>query len=111
MAFTTLMLFQLFNVFNARSGDRSAFHRPFTNRWLWWSILMSLVLHALVLYVPPLQRAFGTVPLTFVDWGRCAVAASTVLWLVELAKLMRRARKGPASADARLPHEEARSIE
>ena len=35
MAFTTLMLFQLFNVFNARSDERSAFDGLFTNRWLW----------------------------------------------------------------------------
>jgi Ca2+-transporting ATPase len=35
MALTTLMLFQLFNVPNARSDDRSAFHDFFTNPWLW----------------------------------------------------------------------------
>ena len=27
MAFTTLVMFQLFNVFNSRSDERSAFHR------------------------------------------------------------------------------------
>jgi P-type Ca2+ transporter type 2C len=31
MVFTTLMLFQLFNVFSARSADRSAFEDAFTN--------------------------------------------------------------------------------
>ena len=31
MAFTTLMLFQIFNVFNARSDERSAFVQLFTN--------------------------------------------------------------------------------
>lgn len=46
MAFTTLMLFQLFNVFNARSDEQSAFHRFFQNRWLWGAIGLSLVLHA-----------------------------------------------------------------
>jgi Ca2+-transporting ATPase len=35
MAFTTLMLFQLFNVFNARSDERSAFVGLFHNLWLW----------------------------------------------------------------------------
>ena len=30
MAFTTLMLFQLFNVFNARSDERSAFSGLFS---------------------------------------------------------------------------------
>jgi P-type Ca2+ transporter type 2C len=34
-AFTTLVLFQLFNVFNARSDTESAFRNLFRNRWLW----------------------------------------------------------------------------
>jgi Ca2+-transporting ATPase len=34
MAFTTLMLFQMFNVVNARSDERSAFAHIFTNKWL-----------------------------------------------------------------------------
>ena len=35
MAFTTLMLFQIFNVFNARSDDQSVLVHLFTNGWLW----------------------------------------------------------------------------
>src|SRR5690606_38220493 len=35
MAFTTLVLFQLFNVFNARSDEESAFRGLFNNGWLW----------------------------------------------------------------------------
>ena len=35
MAFTTLMLFQIFNVVNVRSDERSAFVHVFTNGWLW----------------------------------------------------------------------------
>ena len=38
MAFTTLMLFQLFNVFNARSDETSAFTGLFTNVWLWGGV-------------------------------------------------------------------------
>jgi Ca2+-transporting ATPase len=40
--------------------------------------------------VEPLQRAFGTVPLTATDWVRCTVAASSALWVRELSKLVRR---------------------
>jgi P-type Ca2+ transporter type 2C len=35
MAFTTLVLFQLFNVFGSRSDERSAIEGLFTNHWLW----------------------------------------------------------------------------
>jgi Ca2+-transporting ATPase len=90
MAFTTLMLFQLFNVVNARSDEQSAFVHLFTNRWLWAALGVSLVLQALVLYVPALQRAFGTVGLSAEDWLRCVVVASTVLWLREASKLVSR---------------------
>jgi len=90
MAFTTLMLFQLFNVFNARSDERSAFVGLFGNGWLWAAVAVSLALQPLVIYVPVLQQAFGTVPLGWTDWLRCAAVASSVLWLRELHKSITR---------------------
>jgi Ca2+-transporting ATPase len=86
-AFTTLVLFQLCNVFNARSDTQSAFRGVFRNRWLWGAVVLSLGLHALVIYVPPLQKAFNVSPLTLQDWLLCTGVASTVLWLRELSKL------------------------
>ena len=86
MAFTTLMLCQMFNVLNARSDDRSAFVRPFRNRWLWIAIGVSMMLQVAVVHAPYLQRAFGTVGLSVTDWMKCTVAASSVLWAVELRK-------------------------
>ncbi len=90
MAFTTLMLFQSFNVFNARSNERSAFRGLFTNPWLWLAIILSLALQAVVVYVPLLQQAFSTVELSLGDWLRCALVASSVLWLRELSKTITR---------------------
>src|SRR5690606_7269163 len=87
MAFTTQMLFQLFNAFNARSDRASAFRRPFENRALWGAIVLALVLQVIVLYLAPLQRAFGTVPLSGADWLRSAAVASSVLWIREVVKL------------------------
>jgi Ca2+-transporting ATPase len=95
MAFTTLMMFQLFNVFNARSDHRSAFRKLFSNRWLWAAVGVSLVLHVGVIYLPLLQQAFSTVPLSATDWLRCTLVASTVLWVQELRKVLaRRAAAG-----------------
>lgn len=91
MAFTTLTLFQLFNVLNARSDARSAFSGLFENRWLWAAIGLSLLLQAAVLYVPWLQQAFSTVALTTGDWGICIAVASSVLWLREASKVLIRA--------------------
>ena len=98
MAFTTLMLGQLFNVFNARSDERSAFDGLFTNLWLWAAVGLSLTLHLAVIYLPFLQRAFSTEGLTGIDWLRCVSVASTVLWVREIAKVVTRARRRRAPA-------------
>ena len=52
MAFTTVVFFNLFNVFNARSDEQSAFVGLFSNHWLWGAILLSLLLQAAVIYIP-----------------------------------------------------------
>jgi Ca2+-transporting ATPase len=90
MAFTTLMMFQLFNAFNARSDEQSAFHGIFQNHWLWAAVGLSLLLHIAVIYTPFLQQAFSTTRLGFRDWAYCTAVASTVLWLRELMKLATR---------------------
>jgi P-type Ca2+ transporter type 2C len=99
MAFTTLMMFQLFNVFNARSDERSAFGGLFKNRWVWLAVLLSLLLQVAVIYVPFLRQAFSTVSLSFIDWLRCAATASSVLWLRELSKVVTRATDRRQSLD------------
>jgi Ca2+-transporting ATPase len=91
MAFTTVVFFSLFTVFNARSDERSAFEGLFSNKWLWGAVLLSLLMQAAVIYVPFLQQAFSTVSLSAGDWLRCAGVASSVLWLRELSKLVTRA--------------------
>ena len=88
LAFTTLVFFQLFNVFNARFDNHSAFHKLGSNPWLWLAVLISAALQVIVIYTPFLQRAFGTVPLSATDWAICIAIGSTVLWLMELKKLV-----------------------
>jgi Ca2+-transporting ATPase len=97
MAFTTLMLFQLFNALNSRSDEHSAFRGLFNNRWLWLGLGFSLGLQFVVLYVPFFQAAFSTVPLAARDWITCALVASSVLWVGELMKLLARRTRRSAS--------------
>jgi Ca2+-transporting ATPase len=99
MAFTTLVFFSLFTVFNARSDERSAFVGLFSNKWLWGAVVLALVLQASVVYVPFLQQAFATVSLRFGDWLRCAAVASSVLWLRELSKIVPRVTDHKQSPD------------
>src|SRR5690606_5610261 len=100
MAFTTLVMFQLFNVLNARSDERSAFRELLANRWLWGAIALSIALQALVVYVPPFQEAFSTTALSFADWIYCVAVASSVLWLRELSKAIKQLRRTRAGGDA-----------
>jgi Ca2+-transporting ATPase len=46
--FTTLMLFQMFNVFNARSDIHSIFYELFHNIWLWGAVALSLLQVAVI---------------------------------------------------------------
>lgn len=88
-AFTTLVMFQMFNVFNMRSQGRSLFGRDlFNNRWLWIAVAVSLLLHAAVIYFPPLQSAFDTVPLTLFDWLLATAVGSSVVIVMEVVKLV-----------------------
>jgi len=95
MAFTTLVLAQLFNCFNARSGRTSAFHGLFTNRWLWGAIALSALLQVAVVQLSFLNDAFGTTPLGAEEWLVCTGLASIVLWADESRKLVARLLRGP----------------
>jgi P-type Ca2+ transporter type 2C len=90
LGFTTLVFFQLFNVFNARSDERSAFRGLLENRWLWAAVALSALLQVAVIYLPFLQGAFNTVPLSLSDWLLCAAVGSSALWVYEIVKLIRR---------------------
>jgi Ca2+-transporting ATPase len=92
--FTVLVLAQLFNCFNARSGRASAFRRLFVNPWLWGAIALSAALQVAVVHVDVLNVAFGTAPLSPGQWLVCAAMASVVLWAGELDKWMSRRAGG-----------------
>ena len=101
MAFTTLMMFQLFNVYNCRSNWRSAFSGFFENKWLLAAVALSLFTHVLVIYVPFLQTAFHTVPLSLLDWAIATGLASTLLIGMEIVKFVLRIERRAAPAATR----------
>jgi P-type Ca2+ transporter type 2C len=91
LAFTTFVLFQIFNVFNARSEKRSAFNRQFfMNHMLWLALVCVVLLQILVVHWPPAQLIFHTVPLTLNDWLLGTGIAASVLLLEETRKLLQR---------------------
>lgn len=99
MAFTTMVFYSLFVVFNARSDKQSAFVGMFSNKWLWRAVLLSLLLQMAVVYVSFLQQAFSIVSLNLDDWLLCATVASSALWLGELSKILIGARDNRTKGD------------
>ncbi|MBL5766636.1 calcium-translocating P-type ATPase, SERCA-type [Bacillus sporothermodurans] len=68
VAFATLVLTQLINVFDCRS-EKSVFNRnPFGNMYLVWAVISSILLMLIVIYVPSLQQIFHTLPIIPKDW-------------------------------------------
>jgi Ca2+-transporting ATPase len=89
MAFTTLVVFQLFNTFNLRSTTRSIFaQNPFGNKWLVGAVALSFLLQLAVIY-SPLNIYFRTTPLTMTDWGLVFITSFSVIVLGELVKLFK----------------------
>ncbi|MRR34925.1 HAD family hydrolase, partial [bacterium] len=88
MTFVTLVLIQFLKAYNYRSDHRSVFLRPFANRWLNLAIVWELILLYLIMSVPLLEHAFGTVRLTLAEWALLSVAVFTVVPVIELGKWM-----------------------
>jgi Ca2+-transporting ATPase len=90
MTFVSLVLIQFFKAYNFRSDRHSVLRHPFANKWLNIAIVWELLLLALLVYVPILERTFGTFGLPLRDWLIIIAAAFTVSPVLELAKWMER---------------------
>lgn len=85
MAFTTLVVAELFNVFNVRSFLQKNGLPLGSNRKLLLAVVSSFILQLVVVYVPPVQEAFSTVPLLLEDWITIFAVgiAVLVIWTVK----------------------------
>ncbi|WP_374477319.1 cation-translocating P-type ATPase [Zoogloea sp.] len=91
LAFTTFVLFQFFNIFNARVEHGSAFNAQFFRNGKLWTALLAVVgLQVLVVHWGPAQALFDTVSLQPGEWGMAALVASSTLLLDEARKLILR---------------------
>ena len=89
LSFTTFVLFQCFNVFNARAEHGSAFAAGFfKNRMLWASLAAVLSLQAVAVHWAPAQSIFGTTALRAAQWAMAIGVASSVLVLEEGRKAL-----------------------
>lgn len=91
VAFTMLVVVQLFNAFSARSFTRSVFAiNPFSNYMLLLAVFTSVLMVLVMVYVPFLNETLGTYPLNLNDWVIVAVASLVPVVAVESYKAIQR---------------------
>ena len=89
LAFTVFVMFQFFNIFNARAENGTTFNkRFFHNRLLWVSLLGVVCLQVVAVHWPPAQMIFRTTNLTLVDWVLVVGVAASILILEEMRKVV-----------------------
>lgn len=88
VAVNTLVLFEMFYLFNSRYIKATIFCRGgfAGNRYVLISIVILIVFQLCFTYLAPLQSLFGTTAINFKMWLRILVVSSSVLFLVELEK-------------------------
>jgi Ca2+-transporting ATPase len=87
MAFCAMVAFEWFMAFSARSDEHTVFKLGFfRNKVLIGSISLAILLQLAVIYVPFLQAAFKTYPLSFQDWAIILSASIGLFLLEELRK-------------------------
>jgi len=102
LTFVSLVLIQFFKAYNYRSDWHSVLRRPFSNRWLNYAVGWELLLLVAIVYVPFLQRAFGTYALTAGEWALAGLAALTVMPVLETVKWCQRHGYLGAGGDRRV---------
>jgi len=91
LAFTTFVLFQAFNAFNARAETSTAFDRQqLRNPTLWTALAGVVVMQAIAVHWEPARAIMHTVPLAPLDWLVAASVAASILVLEEARKMFAR---------------------
>jgi Ca2+-transporting ATPase len=87
LVFTSIVVFEWFFAFQARSADKTVFQLGFfRNPWLFPCMIVGLGLQALVVYLPIANRIFHTLPLTPEELGWIFIPALVALTIESLRK-------------------------
>tara|TARA_Y100000031_G_C8240783_1_gene395596 strand:- start:143 stop:2824 length:2682 start_codon:yes stop_codon:yes gene_type:complete len=99
MAFSTLVMFQMFAVMSSRSLLPS-FKKlnPFSNLWLIGAVSISLIVQAIVIYWRPMQIVFGTTGLVWMDIGKILIVSFLGFVMMEVSKFALKIGNGKAKA-------------
>lgn len=85
IAFTTLVMFQLFNVLTYRAKNFKINFK--TSKYLIGSVIITILLQLAVLYTP-LNVAFKTVPIGLIDWVKILLVTCLMFIILESRKML-----------------------
>jgi Ca2+-transporting ATPase len=89
-AFSALSILEMYHVFNCKSEKRSIFSVGlFNNMFLVSSVLLTVVLQLMVIYVPLLQRIFHTVALSGGELLLLFALCSLPVFFMEIKKALK----------------------
>ena len=88
MAFSTLCLARLFHGFNARSRQSLFKVGLFTNKYLWFALIIGVVLLHIVLLLPSLQGIFEIATITGAQLGTIYALSLMPLVVIQLYKVL-----------------------
>jgi Ca2+-transporting ATPase len=91
MTFAGIVIAQVGNVLASRTSKASIFKTSIkTNKWIWLGIASQISIISILVYVPLMQRFFGTTALELLDWAFLALIAVTVIFAEEIRKWFER---------------------
>lgn len=89
IVFGSMVIFEWFRAFNARSDEHTVFKLGLLrNRWLVVSVSGAILLQLAIIYVPFLQVAFSTVPLGIDKWGVALLGGVSLFAVDEIRKVI-----------------------
>jgi Ca2+-transporting ATPase len=95
MTFTVLCLSQMGHVMAIRSSRESVFKIGiFSNKPMLISLVLTIGLQLMIIYIPFFNTHFKTAPLTIYELGITVLLSSIVFWAVELEKKIKRLMAG-----------------
>ncbi|GLT93915.1 hypothetical protein SLE2022_116850 [Rubroshorea leprosula] len=93
---TVLVVVEMFNALNNLSENQSLLViPPWSNFWLLASIILTMLLHILILYVHPLSILFSVTPLSWTEWTMVLYLSFPVI-IIEVLKFFSRNSHGNA---------------
>ncbi|TXG52550.1 hypothetical protein EZV62_021719 [Acer yangbiense] len=95
VSMTVLVVVEMFNALNNLSENQSLLViPPWSNLWLVASIVLTMILHILILYVRPLSILFSVTPLSWEDWTVVLYLSFPVIIIDEVLKFFSRNSSG-----------------